>query len=501
MRAVPRTLPQIDKIVVLMVENRSLDNVLGWLHPPGSNVTVLPAGSLPNHFDGIPPDAANEANGVWYRPRRGFAHLGQQRWRAPRWDPHEGIADVHVQLYGGSILDSFGGHWPPAAPMAGFAEDFPAGRADGVGEVMGAYTADELPVLYGLARQFAVSDRWFASMPTETDPNRAFALCGTAEGDEYEVPARTFGAPTMFEALNPSADGVRAGRSWGIYWRSEGRQGFAPAGECYTVGRFTGVQRALEAPNSSGRVAPYTDLLDALAAGDDIPDFCWVEPAWGWGWGLPDGGDFVGLQGTDYHPPTWVGPAEWALDELYRALRGSRHWSSMLFVVLFDEHGGTYDHVGPPLATNPDGCTTTLPVPFDYRLFGPRVPAIVVSPFVAPGTVFRPPVGSAAPFDHTSLIKTVLAWADADPRQVAALGERVAAAPVFDWVLASTLRQPAAPLGFDPPAAFRDQCPLGYRLPFDGYGLTRDHHQMAATGATTLGEYLAALAQLVEPRP
>ena len=246
------------------------------------------------------------------------------------------------------------------------------------------------------------------------------------------------------------------------------------------------------APNSRGRVAPYQDLLTALRQGDDIPSFCYVEPYWGWGVGLPDGSDYVGFQGNDYHPPTWVGPAEWDLNELYVALTNSRQWERMLVIITFDEHGGTFDHVAPARAVNPDG--KIGPSGFRFERMGVRVPTILVSPFVTPRTVFRAPNGSSAVFDHTSIISTVLGWAGTDPSFITAMGKRAAAAPRFDGVLAPTRVQGTAPR-FVVTAHYQHQGgPKGaHNLGFDADGLTVHHHRAALACAADPDGYVAAL--------
>jgi phospholipase C len=492
-------MPQIETVVVLMLENRSLDNVLGWLHQDGKPINIWPKGDLPQRFDGISPSDLNWKGDTMWRPTNGYASMGAQRWRMPRWDPKEGIFDVHRQMYAranGIVLDT---DWGSNIPMGGFAQDFPAGNDAGVGDVMGAYNHDDLPVLYGLAENFAVSDRWFASVPSETDPNRGFALTGTSEGDEYALQFKIFNGPTLFGGLNAVNSNLPGGKSWGIFYRDSGPSSMAPKGSiCYTEGKFTQVRSELSQSNGRGQVTPYADFLKALRGGAPIPQFCYVEPSWGWGWGEPGGNDFLGMQGTDYHPPAWVGPGEWYLNELYVALRNSPQWNNMLFVIVFDEHGGTWDHVAPPRCENPDGIVAKFPVPFEFKRMGPRVPALLVSPFVAPRTVFRAPPGSRAAFDHTSLIKTILNWAGTKPGYIANMGQRVVKAPPFDGVLSPTIVQPNAVRDFKPPQSFKDQCPLGKHNIFmtNADLLSRDDHHVAEAAATNVDEYIAELTRI-----
>ncbi len=501
------TMPHIETVVVLMLENRSLDNVLGWLHRDQAGyrqpVNIWPPRDLPQYFDGIPDGASNRKGVEIYQPTRGHASLGQQQWRVPRWDPKEGILDVHRQMYARADGITFDIDWGSNIPMGGFAQDFPAGIESGVGEVMGAYTRHELPVLYSLAEQFAVSDRWFASVPSETDPNRAFSLMGTAQGHEYAWQSKKFTNPTLFGGLNAANARSSGGKSWGIFFRDSGFSSMAGSDAiCYTQGRFTQIERELLQSNGDGEITPYDDFLKRLRTGGPIPQFCYVEPSWGWGLGFTDGSDFHGFQGTDYHPPAWIGPAEWHLNELYEALRNSAQWESMLFVVVFDEHGGTWDHTAPPRCAKPDDTLATFPVPFSYERMGPRVPALLVSPFVAPKTVFRAPPNSRAAFDHTSLLKTVLQWAGTDQRYIDAMGERVRHAPTFDGVLATTFQQPTYPMYVEVPSGYQHQCPLGPRhLLFDHAELlTRDDHHLAVAASPTVEDYLQQVASLAKLR-
>lgn len=416
-------MPQIDTIVMLMLENRSLDTMLGWLYQGVKPQHVYPLDS-DARFNGIPPGAVNSYETTPYSPAGGTQGM-KQPCRVPRWDPNEPFESVRVQLFGDSYGRVPDDPWSKPAPMTGFAYDYHAWYLDNA-EVMGAYTAQQLPVLYGLAENFAVSDRWFSSVPTQTNANRAFSICGTSLGGLDNGTPDTYDAPTVFNAISGSS------KSWGVYWQYDGIGTGDPGdGPCYTADIFPQIKRAAAA--GSGTVAKYASFLAALANGDDLPSFCYLEPFWGGGKGYETGGDFAGLQGNDYHPPAWVGPAENDLNVLYDALRKSKQWPSILFIITFDEHGGLWDHVPPTATVPPDDNTAS----FDFETLGVRVPTILVSPYVAPGTVFRAPAGSKFDFDHTSFIATILQWAGVDPT-TAGLGNRVAVAPTFDAVLSET---------------------------------------------------------------
>lgn len=488
--AMSRLMPQIETVVILMLENRSLDNVLGWLHHDRVPARVVPADSEPR-YDGIQrwmTSVKGETTsdglqiGRIYSPRPGTQAFPQPS-RTPRADPWEGMAHVQRQMYGngyGVVADR---SWGDDAPMAGFVEDY-LGTGDAAGEVLGAYSREQLPVLYGLAENFAVSDAWFSSVPTETDPNRAFSVCGTSLGRTGDIPDAPFDAPTMFNGLDD------AGVSWGIYWQYRGWLDLdlnVDDRVCWTVDRFPHIRRSLD--EGFGDVQPYQTFLDRVRRREELPDVCYIEPFWGWGLGAPDGDDFVGLQGNDYHPPTWVGPAERDLNELYEALLDNPLWEHLLLVISFDEHGGTWDHVAPPRAVPPDADTGAYGDDLSFRFdrFGPRVPTILVSPHVTPGTVFRAPAASY-PFDHASVISTLLGWAGTDPAFVAQLGMRVAHAPTFETALSDRPHLDNRPR-FRPPAP--DGAP-----PLGPHGWPFELERLPWDAVRTIAGELAAAGQL-----
>ena len=432
-------LPQIKKIVWLMLENRSLDHMLGWLYqtnkkrvqlPPDR---VFPQGSS-QFFDGINAKCVNYVDATPYAPAYGTQDR-YQPMRTPRYNPNEWWENVTNQMYWNGYEQTPIPPWSNGKPpMTGFARDYYKLLYDTVDEVMGAYTKDQLPVLYGLAEAFAVSDRWFSSVPTETNPNRAFSVCGTSLGAVDNKDIEKYDTPTLFNVLSEKSD-----KTWGVYYQYNGFWDMDPIwfGTCYTVDIFPHIHEAVQAGDGhAGSLKKFRELL----ASDDLPDLCYIEPFWGGGYGAPTG--FVGLQGNDYHSPAWVGQAEWDLNELYNDLVNSKYWNDMLFIITFDEHGGTYDHVPPPRTVKPDAVPSIRD--FDFTWMGPRVPTILVSPYVTPGMVFRAPTGSTYDFEHTSFIATILKWAGIDP-QTAKLGNRVAVAPTFDTVLTASRSSLATP--------------------------------------------------------
>ncbi len=447
---IPPVMPQIETVVFLMLENRSLDNVLGWLYNGKNNApaVVYPAGS-PAKFDGIVDDT-NDYGGTTYRPGNGTAEYDDQACRVPFRDPHETLSRVQQQFYASDDGTMPSGYcWSTTPPMTGFAYDASSIAHSESQQVMGAYNQDQLPVLYGLAQQYAVSDRWFASVPSQTDPNRAFSVCGTSLGAEVnsDINSNTYAASnTIFNVLGSN------GKTWGLYWWQSNR--FLGAGEPilynipFTSAYFSQIKNA---PN--GTINTYSNFLQVVKSGGKLPNFCFLEPYWGGG--LGDDDDFFGIQGNDYHPPTWIGPAEYQLNELYNALVACPQWSKMLFIITFDEGGGTYDHVPPTKCVSPDRHIGASGFKFD-RL-GIRVPTILVSPYIQPGTVFRAPTASPQyDFDHTSSIATLLKWAGVAPGS-ASLGDRVSVAPTFEGVLSDRVQQNIPPPTFTVPETYKQQ--------------------------------------------
>jgi phospholipase C len=227
-----------------------------------------------------------------------------------------------------------------------------------------------LPVLSGLASGFAVCDQWFGSVPTETLPNRAFALAATSQGQMNDK-STTWTAPTIFSLLTASNLG------WVVYGYD------TPP---LTQQDFTDIVNADES-----HFGLFTDFQAAAAAGT-LPPFTFLEPSWG-------------ASGNSQHPNYNVALGEQLIHDVYYALHNGPAWNNTLLIVTYDEHGGCYDHVPPPTnAVPPD--KTVGQDKFDFKRFGPRVPTVLVSPLIAPGTVFRV-APDAMPLDHTSILKTI----------------------------------------------------------------------------------------------
>lgn len=145
------------------------------------------------------------------------------------------------------------------------------------------------------------------------------------------------------------------------------------------------------------------------------------------------------MQGTDLHPPTSVTPGDQVLGYILSVLTKSPQWPNMLIIITFDEHGGTYDHEGPKWGAIPPDALKS-PDGFQFNLYGVRVPTILLSPYVPSFTVFRAPLASPHPFDHTSFPASLMQWCGGSTSM---FRERAQAAPTF-WDLLSASDEQAA---------------------------------------------------------
>ena len=362
----------IDTIVWLMLENRSFDQLLGFLYTDEGNVS--PSGQA---FDGLTGSETNpDDTGTPVRIYR-LQASDPHPYLFPGADPGEGFQNTNVQLFS---VDP-----PPAGATPtnqGFVVNFKAAIASDLAKkykdtlpdvqpahIMGAYTPALLPVLSGLAKGYAVCDAWHASAPTETMPNRAFALAGTSQG-HMDDSVKAFTCPSIFGRLTDK------GLDWSV---------FGYTSPPLTRLDFTDTHTA---PNS--HFGLFKDFQARAAAGTLAP-FTFLEPSWG-------------ATGNSEHPNYDIAKGEQFLHDVYYALRNGPKWASTLLIVCYDEHGGNYDHVAPPTGATPPGDGSVGQFGFDFTRFGVRVPAILVSPRIAPGTVFRPAEGV---IDHTSVLKTL----------------------------------------------------------------------------------------------
>ncbi|MGA8428694.1 MAG: alkaline phosphatase family protein [Candidatus Sulfotelmatobacter sp.] len=393
-------LSSVKHIVQLMLENRSFDQMLGFLYESTGNKspTNQPYEGLTGNESNL--DDTGRAIQVYK-----IDNTAPHPYLMPGADPGEGFYNTNYQLF--STDDPVQGAIPA---NSGFVINFKAAIASDQAkkykdtlpgtdpsEIMGMYSPEMLPVMSALARGFAVCDEWFASVPTMTLPNRAFASAATSQG-HLQDNVKTFTCPSVFGSL--SKNNV----DWAIYGYNR---------DPMTRLDFPDTQDADES-----HFGHFRDFQTRAAAGT-LPAYSFLEPSWG-------------SNGNSQHPNYDVSLGEKLIHDTYYAVRNGKSWNDTLLLITYDEHGGNYDHVAPPWGATPPGDGTVGEYNFDFTRFGIRIPALLISPRIAAGTVFRAKRGT---IDHTSVLKTIeLLW-NIDP-----LTGRDKAAPDLGDVL--TLAKP-----------------------------------------------------------
>ena len=409
---------KVDHVVVLMLENRSFDDLVGWLYdsdnPPSH---FLPSGS-PQQYNGLsgtgysnPTDLSSPTNTI-------PATEGVRNFFVPTPDPNELFKHMNRQLFGLNIDPNTG--LPPegAIPgMQGFLADYMTAKHNNPTnalQLMQTYSPDELTVLSGIARSYAISDNYHASSPTQTWPNRAFMHAGTSLGHVNNFPYIPYDATTIFNAFED------AGASWAVYKSSE------------IIPSLTRIQMIKLWDPFLFRHFHHIDRFIEGCKTGDLPAYSFLEPRF-----VVEAGD---KKATSEHPPADVCAGEQFLETIWNAVVNSPVFERMLFIINFDEHGGCPDHVPPNwTAKPPDSHSMPGDEGFGFNRYGVRVPAIFVSPYIPAGTVFRassyPWTHSSVPYDHTSIIAMLLDWKGIDRSKVPS--KRVAAAPPnpFDELL------------------------------------------------------------------
>lgn len=354
-------LRDIETIVFLMMENRSFDHALGYLSMAG-------AGS-PMRVDGLRDDPAWRAAHANVGGGRAYPIHALSSNQQTYPDPPHDHAAVALQL--GTPARPGG-----PAPMNGFVASYltrnPPPPDPSV--VMGYYTREAVPTFDFFARNFAVCDHWFASLPTGTQPNRLMAMSGTSpilDNGSVFLPNQ----PMVYDWL--TAHGV----SWCTYqWGN-----FFPFFSLMPrwLPEMT-TSLALSALGGRGRFRRYDHFRQHWQGAAAMPSVIFIEPEYT---------DGPHASPNDDHPPTGIAKGQALLADLYDVLTANpARWRNTMLIVTYDEHGGFFDHV-PPLSI--PAAVGGVPVPTT----GVRVPALVVSPHVSPGVPFSDKL------DHTSFLQ------------------------------------------------------------------------------------------------
>jgi len=487
-------LATFDHIVVLMLENRSFDNLLGYLYQPGT----VPRGQ---HFEGVAgknlsnpiPAGADQAS-------RGVVAVAPGTVpEAPNPDPGEGYPHVNAELYGAFIppanrdkdaqamMAPYNAPTPlPAvAPMDGFVTDYIAqlarvnGREPTYAEyrqIMDCFPAGYLPTLTALAKDFAVCDHWYCAVPSQTFCNRSFFHAASSSGLVLNAPyvhwvtANT--AETIFDRIDAAKDPAL---TWKVYYDPQ---------DIYSLTALIHFQRLQHALTTN--FFPMDRFLEDARSGQ-LPSYCFIEPR-------------LLINHNDMHPPTNVLPGDALIHQVYEAIRTAAsptgsNWRNTLLVITFDEHGGCYDHVPPPAAVPPDPGAPPREMGFRFDRLGVRVPTILVSAYVEPGTVV------STPLDHATMLKTIetkwglapLTGRDRAARDLGFALTRTGPRPVAEWPVTT-------PPATDAAASNLDQPPNGLQRDVVGLAMAAAGQRGAVAEGMTVRDAVRAMERVRTPR-
>jgi len=404
-------LDKFDHIVVLMMENRSFDNMLGYLYTPenpprdGQSFEGIAFNNLSNP---VPPyaDSASFVDSV---------HVYKDSiMNNPNPDPGEEFPHINTSFFGTVIPDTnrflftenmlppynLPDTLPAVYPMKGFLQDYvnhfkaTQGRMPHYFEykiIMSCFPPEVVPVISTLAKEFAVCDNWHCSVPSQTFCNRSFFNSGASAGYVNNSPYPKWvqnTQETIFQRL------MKHGKSWKLYFD------YWDVFPMSLLIHFSELR-----PIAHDHICSFDRFEEDCKKGN-LPDYTFIEPR-------------MMFFHNDEHPPSplvgndrWsifpssVVPGEILINKVYNAIKNSEstkgnNWMNTLLIITFDEAGGTYDHVQPPLAVAPYDPQPSTEMNFDFKRLGVRVPSVIVSPYIKKGTVINESL------THTSVIKTM----------------------------------------------------------------------------------------------
>ena len=345
-------------IVVLIMENRSFDHMLGFLGKTG--------------MDGIPAGWGNPDSSGVSRPMT--MNAVDEGHLTP--DPEHSFDDCNVQIFGNAAPTPGGGS------MQGFVENYNTYAQNDAQSlrVLDCWDPTNLPVLSGLAKGFALCDRWFSSLPGPTLPNRAFAHFGTSFGEVNMSPIIGFWKQnvSIYQRLNAAGYDAR------VYYSS-------------SSSTFSSV--LVDQPAYFATMDEFYHTASSNQTNDLLPTYCFLEPCYS----MPFGSD---THPNDQHPDNSVQAGEALILKVYRTIWDNDALrNNTLLVIAYDEHGGLPDHVPPPAAAAEPAGTDG----FTFNRLGVRVPAILVSPWIPANTVDH------TVYDHASIPATATRAFIGDP--------------------------------------------------------------------------------------
>ncbi|RVX18103.1 Non-specific phospholipase C6 [Vitis vinifera] len=350
---------RIKTIVVLVMENRSFDHMLGWMKRSNSAINGV---------------TGKECNPVSTKnpSEETICFKDDAEYVDP--DPGHSFVAVKQQVFGSGTTPS----------MIGFVEQALTMSKELSETVMKGFKPESVPVYAKLVEEFVVFDRWFSALPGPTQPNRLFVYSGTSHGAVSHVKEnliKGFPQKTIFDSLHAN------GKDFGIYFQ-----------EVPTIFFYRNMRQL----KYSSKFRLYDLHFKKDAEKGKLPSLTVIEPRYF---------DIKILPANDDHPSHDVANGQKLVKQVYETLRASPQWNETLFIITYDEHGGFYDHVETPVdnVPSPDGNTGPAPDFFKFDRLGVRVPTIMVSPWIKKGTIVTRPNGPAenSEFEHSSIPATI----------------------------------------------------------------------------------------------
>jgi phospholipase C len=339
------TIPQIEHVVVLMMENHSYDNRMGMLFRPGADGFTIGRNGMPTATNPYPDGKIQHAFRMPTTCQ--LSSRPSQEWATSHNAFDNGRMDGFVRT-----------------PIDPFTHEIVGGVA------MGYWQAEDQPFYYSVYWQFPIADRYFCSVMGQTYPNRRYLLAATSIGQTDDTPPGTSDYPTngtIFDQFNEH------GITWKDYY-----------GSLPSIFLYPPLYR-----RNPKKIAPIADFFTDVAAGK-LPNYCLVEPDY---------------SNQSEENPQNIAVGEEFASKVINAVVNGPGWEKTVVLLTYDEHGGYYDHVPPPRAIAPDSIApVVLPGEHQYdgfRRYGFRVPFALISPWARPFFV------SHETYDHSSILKLV----------------------------------------------------------------------------------------------
>ncbi|KAL9415798.1 hypothetical protein AB3S75_039067 [Citrus x aurantiifolia] len=354
----------IKTVVVLIMENRSFDHILGWLKSTRPDI------------DGLTGKESNSVN--ISDPKSPKVFVSDDAIFVDS-DPGHSFQAIREQIFGSNVIS------PNSAPMMnGFVQQAMSMDPDMARTVMSGFKPEVIPIYTELANEFAVFDQWFASVPSSTQPNRFYVHSATSHGCQSNVKKdliHGFPQKTIFDSVDEN------GLTFGIYYQN------IPA---------TLFFKSLRKLKHLIKFHSYGLKFKRHARLGKLPNYAVIEQRYF---------DVSLFPANDDHPSHDVAEGQRFVKEVYETLRSSPQWNEMAFLITYDEHGGFFDHVPTPVShvPSPDGVIGPDPFFFRFDRLGVRVPTLLISPWIDKGTVIHGPNGPTphSEFEHSSIPATV----------------------------------------------------------------------------------------------